>query len=94
MADSENAQDVTATTPRAPAWLRRAFADAPQILQHTVALVLATASIWVVHSVVSLLLGADAKFYGQIPIGWAFDTAHVAVLARFVWKLIKQIWQD
>ena len=95
MLNSQKAERMAAmSTDRWPAWLRIALSDLPGILQHTVALVFATISIWLVHAVVSLLLGYDAKFYGAIPIAWAFDTAHIAVLARFVWKLIKQIWQN
>lgn len=95
MSETEAAAANTPTVARRrrlPRWLRALFADAPEILQHTVSLVLATFSIWCVHSVVSLLLGADAKFYDSIPIRWAFDTAHIAVLVRFVWKLGSQIW--
>jgi hypothetical protein len=74
-------------------WVRHVFADAPDILQHTVALVLSVFSIWCVHRVFALMLGPDAMFYDHIPIKWAFDTAHIAVLARFVWKLIRGIWK-
>jgi hypothetical protein len=81
-----------ASRPREARWTERAFADVPEILQHTVALVLSVISIWAVHLVFALLLGVNAKFFDSIPIKWAFDAAHIAVLARFVWKLVRRIW--
>jgi hypothetical protein len=73
-------------------WLRQAFAEAPETVEHTAGLVLALISIWVIHKVFVLLLEPEATFYDSIPIKWAFDTAHIAVLTRFVWKLVRRIW--
>lgn len=73
-------------------WANRAFADVPDILQHTIALVMSVVSIWSVHKVFGLLLGVGAKFFDFIPIKYVFDLAHIAVLARFIWKLVRRIW--
>jgi hypothetical protein len=91
----EKAQDPSAQlSVRAPKWVRHAFSDAPEIIQHTIALVLSVLSIWCVHKVFALLLGPNAMFYDRIPIKWAFDTAHVAVFLRFLWKLVRSIWKS
>ncbi len=63
-----------------------------EILQHTVVLVAAIASIGAVHLALTSILGPDAKFYDRIPIQYVIDTAHLAMLVRFTWKLTQQIW--
>jgi hypothetical protein len=64
-----------------------------EILAHTLAFLAALLSIWIVDWVLGRLLGHDAKFYDRIPIRYVTDTAHLAVFARFVWKLSRQIWK-
>lgn len=71
---------------------RRILDETVRILEHTLALVAAILSIWCVHLVLEALLGHDAKFYDWIPVSYIIDTGHLAVLIRFVWKLIQQIW--
>jgi hypothetical protein len=62
------------------------------VLSHTLAFLAAILSIWLVHLALERLLGPEAKFYDRIPVRYATDTGHLAVLARFVWKLSRQIW--
>lgn len=69
------------------------FDEAAEIAQHTVAFIAAILSIWCVHVLLDRLLGVDAKFYDRIPVRYVIDTGHLAVLIRFVWKLVEQIWK-
>jgi hypothetical protein len=32
-------------------------------------------------------LGADKKFFGQIPVQWVFDLAHICLIARLIWRI-------
>jgi hypothetical protein len=77
---------------RPPKWLRDAFADAPGIARHTMALLLSVISIWVVQATFRMLLGEQALFFDVMPVRWIFDAAHAVVLVRFVFKLARQIW--
>src|SRR4029078_569168 len=67
-----------AFTLRPPAWVKKAFSDVPEMIQHTTALICAAISIWIVHYVFSFLVGSSAKFFDWIPIRWVFDAAHLA----------------
>jgi len=80
---------------RAPKWLREAFADAPDILQHTVGLTLAVVSLWLIHVVYAELPGnGQSKFFSVIPVQWAFDAAELAVLGTFVVKVVRRMWKS
>jgi hypothetical protein len=30
----------------------------------------------------------EAKFFGALPVSWAFDLCHLCVMARLVWRII------
>jgi hypothetical protein len=62
-----------------------------EIGEHTIAFLAAIVSIWIVHLALGYLLGHDATFYDRIPVRYVIDTGHLAVLIRFVWKLVLQI---
>jgi hypothetical protein len=72
-------------------WSRVMLTDVAEIFQHTLAFLAAIFSIWIVHLVLVNLLGVEAKFYDRIPVRYVIDSGHLAVLVRFVWKLITQI---
>jgi hypothetical protein len=63
-----------------------------EIGRHTIAFLAAIVSIWCIHLVLELLLGKDAQFFDRIPVRYVIDAGHLAVLVRFVWKLVQQIW--
>lgn len=67
--------------------------DASEIGRHTVALLLAIVSIWLVHKALDYFLGVDAKFYDRLPVRYVVDTGHLAVLGRFILQLIIEIWR-
>ena len=72
----------------------RLFGESVGVVEHTLAFCLAFLSIWFVHWMLAGLLGADARFFGILPIRWFADAGHVAVLLRYVYKLIRQIWVE
>jgi len=65
-----------------------------QLFSETMALMLATFSVWVVHAMFNFMVGSNARFFDLLPTGWLFDTAHVVVLARYVWRLVRSVWSD
>lgn len=65
------------------------FKDIPDIAQHTINLVLALTSVWLVHLVLEYLLGKEARFFDWIPIRYATDFADIVLIGKFVWHVIK-----
>jgi hypothetical protein len=59
------------------------------ILKHTVVMVLCLLSIWIIHLVLKLLLGADAKFFDFIPVRYVTDVSEIAVIGKFIWEIIR-----
>jgi hypothetical protein len=51
---------------------------------HAVALVLALLSIWIVHLVLTLLFGADARLLEVVPIRYVTEAADLVVLLQFL----------
>lgn len=70
------------------------LSETAEIAQHTLAFITAILSIWCVHMVFERLLGKDATFYDIVPMRYVFDTGHLAVLVRFVWKIVTKIWEQ
>jgi hypothetical protein len=68
------------------------FADAPEIGRHTVASALAILSIWLVHHVLDLLLGADALLFDALPARYMFDAGHLCVGVKLAYHVLRQIW--
>ena len=62
-------------------------------MQHTVALMLAMFSMWLVHEAYMALFDEQARFFNWIPVRWAFDAAHVVLFGKFTWHLARQIWK-
>jgi hypothetical protein len=79
--------------PRKGFWERlgRVIGD---IIIETISTVCALASIAGVHHLVELWMGKDAKFFDAVPVEWAFDVAHLVVLGRLVWGIIKRFNDD
>jgi hypothetical protein len=69
-------------------WLR-IFDSVPGILAHTVAMVLSIGSIWLIHWVLELLLGKNARFFDLIPIRYVIDAGDLVVILKFLWEVIK-----
>jgi hypothetical protein len=65
------------------------FLDAPSIFRHTVTLMLALISIWILHLLLVYLLGKEAKFFDWIPVRYVFDAADLAMVLKFLWHLIR-----
>jgi hypothetical protein len=65
------------------------FKDIPDIGNHTINLVLALTSVWLVHLVLEYLLGKEAKFFDWIPIRYVTDFADIILILKFIWHLIK-----
>jgi hypothetical protein len=65
------------------------FDDAPLILRHTITLMLALASIWILHILLEYLLGKEAKFFDWIPIRYVFEAADLIMIFKFLWHLIR-----
>ncbi|MGH7594785.1 MAG: hypothetical protein ACREOI_00445 [bacterium] len=65
------------------------FKSVPDILAHTVAMVLSIGSIWLIHWVLELLLGKNAKFFDLIPIRYVIDAGDLVVILKFFWEVIK-----
>jgi hypothetical protein len=65
------------------------FDDAPLIIRHTITLMLALLSIWVLHLLLEYLLGKDAKFFDWIPIRYVFEAADLVMILKFLWHLIR-----
>jgi hypothetical protein len=63
--------------------------DIPDIGRHTINLVLALVSVWLVHSVLEYFLGKEAKFFDWIPIRYVTDFADLVLIAKFIWHLIR-----
>lgn len=68
---------------------RGLFKDIPDIGTHTINLVLALFSVWLVHLVLEHLLGKEAKFFDWIPIRYVTDFADVVLILKFIWHVIK-----
>jgi len=58
------------------------------LASHTLIMVLALGSIWLINLVLNATLGPGWKFLGLIPIKWAIDTGDIAVIAKFIWQII------
>jgi hypothetical protein len=65
--------------------------ECAEIALHTGAFLAALASMWLVHLATDALLGPNSAFFGQLPVQYVFDAGHLAVLVRFVWKLVREI---
>jgi hypothetical protein len=90
MADQLPSQDISdvpheVTTYKGQELLK----DAPDIGRHTVSVVLALVSVWLVHLVLEYLLGKDAKFFDWIPVRYVTDFADLVLITKFIWHLIK-----
>lgn len=70
------------------------FKSAPEILAHTVSMVLSIGSIWLIHLVLDHLLGKDANFFDLIPIRYVIDAGHLTVFLKFLWEVIKGFSKD
>jgi hypothetical protein len=73
---------------------RRIFKSAPDILAHTVSMVLSIGSIWLIHLVLELLLGKDAKFFDLVPIRYVIDMGDLIVVLKFFWEVIRGFSKD
>jgi len=73
---------------------RNLLEESAEIARHTVGLIAALVSIWMVHLVLKYLLGEEAKLYNFIPIRYIIETGELAVLVRFIWKVVRQIWRE
>ena len=73
--------------------LRYLLADAPEIGRHTIALLLAIASIALVHRSLDFFLGPNARFYGILFVRDVIDTGHLLVLARFILQMFLAVWR-
>jgi hypothetical protein len=69
--------------------LRRTSESLLDLGSHTVIMVAALASIWLIHLVLEALLGKDAKFFDLIPIRWIIDLADVLVVGKFLLEVIR-----
>ena len=58
------------------------------LASHTVIMVLALGSIWLIDLVLNATLGPHSKFLGLIPIKWAIDMGDMAVIVKFIWQII------
>lgn len=65
------------------------FKDVPSIANHTINLVLALLSVWLLEWVLNHLLGSEARFFDWIPIRYVINAADFAVILKFLWHLIK-----
>jgi hypothetical protein len=65
-----------------------------QVFAETATLLLAVFSIWVVHAMTNSLLGSEVTFVDRVSTHWAFDAAHLLVLARYVWRLFRSVWSE
>jgi hypothetical protein len=84
---SENVNDVPPES-KTQKWYDL-LGDIPDIGRHTINLVLALVSVWLVHLVLEYLLGKDAKFLDWIHIRYVTDFADIILIAKFIWHLIK-----
>lgn len=71
---------------RIPATYRQPLTD---VARHTTVMVLCLISMWIIHLVLKLLLGSEAKFFDLIPVRYVIDVADVAIIAKFVWEIIR-----
>ncbi|PYP83262.1 MAG: hypothetical protein DMF61_23715 [Blastocatellia bacterium AA13] len=60
-----------------------------EICSHTLAMVLSLLSIWLIHSVLVRLLGADVKFFDTIPIRWLTDVGDIVIISKFLFEIVK-----
>jgi hypothetical protein len=86
------AKDVRSRS-HSPSW-RSLLEEPSEIARHTLGLIAALVSIWLVHIVLKYLLGEDAKLYNFVPIRYIIETGDLAVLVRFIWKVVRQIWRE
>ena len=47
----------------------------------------AVVGIALIDFLVKWLLGEDAKFFGAVPVQWAFDLAHICLIGRLIWRI-------
>jgi hypothetical protein len=47
----------------------------------------AIAGIALADLLVKWWVGADKKFFGQIPVQWVFDLCHICVMALLIWRI-------
>lgn len=59
------------------------------VARHTTVMVLCLTSMWVIHLVLKLLLGSDARFFDFIPVRYVIDVADIAIIAKFVWEIVR-----
>lgn len=60
------------------------------LIEEAVGSIAAILLIATVDFVIKRALGVDAKFFGYIPVQWVFDSAHLAVVLRLVWRIVKR----
>ena len=47
----------------------------------------AIAGIALADLLVKWWLGAEKKFFGQIPVQWVFDLCHICLVGRLIWRI-------
>jgi hypothetical protein len=60
------------------------FEEAPKIAKHTITLCLTIVSIWVVDLFLKYFLGADAKFFGVVPIKYMIHGGDIFAFLKFI----------
>jgi hypothetical protein len=54
----------------------------------------AIALIALVDFVSARMLGDQPRFFDFIPVKWVFDLAHLIVICRLIWKMIKRFNEE
>jgi hypothetical protein len=52
-----------------------------------IATFVAIAGIALADLLVKWWLGADKKFFGEIPVQWVFDLCHICLIGRLIWRI-------
>jgi len=72
---------------------KRLSARAESLILEGIGTAIAVCIISATDHLVSWLI-ADRKFFDFIPVRWIFDTAHIVVVLRLIWGVIKKFNDD
>ena len=69
--------------------LDRTLESVLELASHTIVMLAALGSIWLVHWVLKQTLGEDATFFHLLPIRWLVEAADMVVMGKFLWQLFR-----
>jgi hypothetical protein len=74
--------------PQKPTFVSRLSGRVGDLAIEFIATFVAIGGIALADLLVKWWLGEDKKFFGQIPVQWVFDLAHICMVGRLIYRIL------